>query len=117
MIMRFLADENIASSVITALQKEGYEVFDVKVSALRGKSDEKLITYALKKHLVIITHDKDFLHQNRVPVILLRFQNLKPQETIEHLLAFLNSNSGKLGSGITAVLSEHTVEFHYPLNL
>lgn len=118
MIMRFLADENIVSSVITALQEEGYEVFDVKKSTLRGKNDEKLIQYALSGHFIILTHDKDFLHQNRAPVILLRFQNQRSQEILEHLLDFLHSHPvKKLKNGTTVVLSPYGVEFHYPFNL
>lgn len=46
--MRFLADENVARSVVLALRNAGHDVFDVKETGWQGKSDDFLIKQALK---------------------------------------------------------------------
>lgn len=48
--MRFLADENVALSVVKALRKAGHDVFDVKESGLRAAADSRLIKYAIEIH-------------------------------------------------------------------
>lgn len=113
--MRLLADENVAFSVIAALRHGGYEIFDVHQKKLVGKPDSKLIQFAQRKNAIILTHDKDFLRQQHVPVILLRFNNQLPVMVIKQVTAFLASQlAKKLKKGVVAILSEYAVDFHYP---
>ncbi|MBI2056832.1 DUF5615 family PIN-like protein [Candidatus Pacearchaeota archaeon] len=58
--MKFLADENIASSVVQELRNQGFDVKDVKEGDLRGATDRTLIRIADKEERIIITHDKNF---------------------------------------------------------
>lgn len=43
---KFLADENIAPNVISALKKEKFDVLNVYESKLSGVSDEKILKLA-----------------------------------------------------------------------
>lgn len=114
--MRFLADENVALSVILSLRNAGYEVFDVKQTKLQGKADKDLISFAVKKRCIILSHDKDFLEQHKVSVILIRFRNQSPHQVTKHLLAFFKSKHiRKFKKVVTLVLTEYSAEFHYSL--
>lgn len=114
--MNFLSDENIATSVVFALRNFGHNVFDVKEEKWHRESDKELVAYAKKKKFIILTHDKDFLDQKLVPVILLRFQDQKPKNVIRSLFNFLTNPkfTEKLNEPVTVVLSEAKVEFHHP---
>lgn len=52
-MLKFLADENVANSVIKAL-KQNYNVKSVK----RGISDDEIIIQGLQENRIILTHDK-----------------------------------------------------------
>ncbi|MBI4252580.1 hypothetical protein HY623_00140 [Candidatus Uhrbacteria bacterium] len=66
----------------------------------------------------ILTHDKDFTYQEKVPVILLRFRDQKPINVKRGLIGFFDRPEvGRLKKSITAVLSEYGVEFHKPFEL
>lgn len=108
--MRFLTDENIASSVVIALRKAGHNVFDVKEAGWHAVPDTKLIDYAIKNKRIILTHDKDFIYQEKVPIILMRFQNQKPDNVQKYLLIFLKSTLvKKLKRPIVLLVSEYGV--------
>lgn len=93
--MKFIADVNIAKTVITFLRKEGHDVIDIKALS-RTASDTEIIKLALKENRIVLTHDKDFLALTQYPkyqvpviVIRLRKQNanhfwLKLYDLIEH---------------------------------
>lgn len=116
--MQFLTDENVAPSVVSALRNAGHDVFDVKERRWLGRSDTVLIAHAAREQRVILTHDKDFTYQEKVPVILLRFRNHAPGNVIRHLLEFLSSPLRKrLRKPVVAVLSEAGVDFHHPYGL
>lgn len=109
--MRFLSDENVATSVVHALRNAGHDIFDVKESKLFGKKDSELVTIARVEKRIILTHDSDFVYQNKVPVILLRFRNQRPSNVSYHLLRFLNSSLAKKIRG-TIILTELNAEFY-----
>lgn len=114
--MRFLADENVARSVVLALRNAGYDVFDIKETGWQGKSDDFLIKQALKNKRIILSHDKDFLHQLCVGVILLRFYDQRPQNVVKYLLFVLESPAiRKLKAGVILTVDETKMEFHYNL--
>lgn len=60
MYPKFMTDENIAKSLVTALREEGYGVKDVKEEKLFGISDREVIEKAKEDDRVILTYDKDF---------------------------------------------------------
>ena len=94
--MKFLLDENISQSVTRSLREAGFSVIHVLDVNLDQNPDEKILAYAKKRNLIIITHDKDFGNlirlytQRHSGVILLRFRNQKPENVAMHLLQFLN---------------------------
>ena len=75
---RFLVDENAGIAVAKILQRSGYNAKFVEDLGLRGRSDEDVFAAAWKEKRVVITHDADFLDNNRFPphrnpgVILIR---------------------------------------------
>lgn len=96
--MKFLFDENVSETLSQSLRGVGFSAVHVSEVGLESADDEKIISFARKKRLVIITHDKDFGNlirfplQNHYGVILLRFRNQKPQNVFPHLLEFLKKS-------------------------
>lgn len=94
-MIKFLADENIATRVIEALRNEGFNVLSVYEEKFSGIDDEKILKFAQEQKRIILTHDKDFGNLIRQPyqphdgVILLRLRNQSPQNVINHLIPFL----------------------------
>jgi predicted nuclease of predicted toxin-antitoxin system len=64
---RFLVDENAGIEVAKFLQNSGYNAKFVADLGLRGRSDEDVFAAAWKNKRVVITHDADFLDNNRFP--------------------------------------------------
>lgn len=60
--MKFFLDENIPLSVKCYLEKEGYEVFDIRGTEREGSPDEIIFNFAQEKQAVFLTTDKDFFH-------------------------------------------------------
>ena len=57
--MRFLADENIAQSIVVRLRETGADVLSAKES-MRGFADRDILARAVTEARVLITFDKDF---------------------------------------------------------
>lgn len=57
--MRFLADENVATSVVAALRSAGHDVFDVNVlrHLLAFLQDEELVEKLKKPIIAILTEN------------------------------------------------------------
>ncbi len=49
MPLKFLADENIAKSLVRALRQNGYDVKDIKEEKLFGISDKEVINRSVAK--------------------------------------------------------------------
>lgn len=94
-MLKILADENVAPSVVEALRKEGFSVFTIYEEELSGSSDKEILKLAKKERRIVLTHDKDFgnlIHQPSLfhgGVILLRLRNQSPQNVISSLIPFL----------------------------
>ena len=90
--MKFLADENIARTIVQQLRKEG---FDVKTLQEIGLSDKKVLELALKEERIILTNDKDFAafhrHRKHKGIILLRLKRQNTIATLQLLLAIPHS--------------------------
>ncbi|MCL4476934.1 MAG: DUF5615 family PIN-like protein [Nitrospirae bacterium] len=59
-MVKILADENVHSDIVQGLRDEGYGVFYVPEIGLAGSSDEKILAYAIKHNLILLSGDKDF---------------------------------------------------------
>jgi predicted nuclease of predicted toxin-antitoxin system len=66
---RFYADENFPRQAVELLREAGARVRTAQEVGLGGHPDEKHIAYALKKVLVLLTCDRDFLDERRYPII------------------------------------------------
>ena len=113
--MFFLTDENVAASVVLDLRSHGYDVVDVKEQCWYGASDIFLIDKAVRQKRIIITHDKDFLRQKKVTVILLRFYNQNPENIKTKLLQYLADKSLRkiTQQKSLVILSEYSFEIHH----
>lgn len=113
--MFFLTDENVATSVVLALRSHGHDVIDVKEQGWCGVPDVFLIQKALRQKRIVITHDKDFLHQQKVAVILLRFNDQNPKNVTARLLQYLADKSLKkiTQKKSLIILSEYFFEIHH----
>ncbi len=46
--MKFLTDENVATSVVSDLRNAGFDLKDIKEEKLQGTNDKKIIELAIK---------------------------------------------------------------------
>jgi predicted nuclease of predicted toxin-antitoxin system len=96
--MRFIANENISGTVIRGLREQGHDVLSVK-EAMRGQSDEAILTRGQAEGRVVVTQDKDFgeLAFRRVlpaacGVVLLRLAGVDPDVDNRRALRVLTSS-------------------------
>jgi len=57
--MRFLADENVPASAVSALVAAGHDVKSVRKDA-PGSSDDHVLALAARERRTLVTFDKDF---------------------------------------------------------
>ncbi len=98
--MKFLADENIALSVVKALSTSGHDVKKVEDYGIREAKDIKLVELSRTEDRIILTHDKDFIdlfESQRLPfsVIVIRLSDVRPSLVKQVLGEFLDVVSGK----------------------
>lgn len=115
--MRFIADVNIAQTVITSLRKEGHDVIDIKAVS-RITPDVKIITLALQENRIVLTHDKDFLAltqypKYRVPVILIRLQKQNANHFWLKLHDLIDNQSEEMLITSLTILKEESAD-SYP---
>ncbi len=95
--MKFLTDENIATSVVHALRNAEFDVKDIKEEKLQGTTDKEILDLALREKRVIITHDKDYAElvivskKESEGVILIKLKNQSADHVKERLFYFLKS--------------------------
>jgi predicted nuclease of predicted toxin-antitoxin system len=66
---RFYADENFPERAVALLREMGAKVQTNLMSGLNGRSDQDQLAYALRKGLVVVTCDRDFLDERYYPLI------------------------------------------------
>lgn len=96
--MKFLANENIAKSLIKFLRESGYDVKDVREEGLFEKPDLEIYTLAEKEKRAILSHDKDFINlyrarKGKVTTIVLSLFNQRPTHVKKVLGDFLKEYS------------------------
>ncbi len=64
---KYLADENISLEEVEVLREEGVDVKSVYEFGCRGKPDSFILSLARKKRRFILTRDKDFWDDRKVP--------------------------------------------------
>jgi predicted nuclease of predicted toxin-antitoxin system len=92
-----IADENIHSTIISALRNAGIDVYSIYESN-RGLNDEGIIDLARNMKFSILTEDKDFgewvfaHHVRDISVIFLRFSFTDTSLIAQILCDYLNQN-------------------------
>lgn len=61
---KFLADENVNLTAVTAL-REKVDIVSVQAVGMRGENDKELIKYARENNRTILTKDADFLREDK----------------------------------------------------
>ncbi|TSC66273.1 MAG: Uncharacterized protein CEO21_232 [Microgenomates group bacterium Gr01-1014_80] len=111
--MKFIADVNIAQSVIRFLRNQGHEVLDTKRDFLR-EPDIKIIKIARNEARIILTRDKDFivlvkLPKYKVPTIVFRLTDQKPENIKNYLEKLLeNTEETKIVKSLTIIEDDNT---------
>ena len=109
--LKLLTDENVSPRVVSFLRGNGFDVLDVKESALNGTSDRTPLALAFKEQRFVVTHDTDFgtlAINNEQPcygVLYLRLMKQSARNVIEVLKAFSVMNP-ELLSGSLVVINE-----------
>lgn len=118
--MKFLADINIAQSVIDFLRQNGHDVLDAKSKYLTAK-DIELIEKAKEHNRIILTRDKDFLGlvqfpKYAVPLIFIRLINQNPQHIITNLSNLLSFQNKIILEQSLTIVSEDAAN-SYPFEI
>jgi predicted nuclease of predicted toxin-antitoxin system len=97
--MRFIANENVAGTVIIELRDRGHDVLAVKDS-MQGKNDDVILAIAQAEQRIVVTHDKDFgelAFREGLPsasgVILLRLSGSGPDIDNRRVLEVIESRT------------------------
>ena len=113
--MRFLVDECCDAGVVGALRGDGHDVL-YATEALRGATDDELLTCAVSEERILLTEDKDFgelvyrLRRTAHGIVLLRFDVADRALKIPRLRYLLKQQAERL-RGAFVVLEADKVRF------
>src|SRR3989304_6806139 len=119
--MRILADENLHFDIVLRLRQANHEVVLVSDVGLAGHKDLKILEYAEKENLILISGDKDFgglvefgTLWGRGKVILLRYRIININRIVSHILEVLDREAEvfKTEKSVIIVLSEGRYRIH-----
>lgn len=114
--MRFLADENIAPSVVATLRKDGHDVVSIFEES-PGVSDEAVLSRGFNERRIVLTHDRDLGNILRYPVashagvILLRLRDQRPASVIEMINKILDRIPARQFEKRLVLVNEFEVRF------
>lgn len=117
--MKFLADENIAPSVVKVLRELGHEVKYPVGEGIVGLEDGEIINEAKQERRIILTQDRDFGNLLEIPivshsgVIMIRLKDQSPANVKEKLIHLLKTvPEAKLRNALT-ILKETGIRIRY----
>jgi len=119
--MQILADENLHFDIVLRLRQANHEVVLVSDVGLAGHKDLKILEYAEKDNLILISGDKDFgglvefgTLWGRGKVILLRYRIININRIVSHILEVLDREAEvfKTEKSVIIVLSEGRYRIH-----
>ena len=114
--MKFLTDENIATSVAKFLRSQHHDVKDVKEEKLFGANDMELLGISVKENRIILTHDKDFAnishnrHIGHSGILILRLFDQSPTNVVEKLKRLFKEIPEKKLSTSVIIIREDYIE-------
>lgn len=106
--MNFVADESVERPVSLALERLGYEVWQVAVHA-SGISDPEVLVHARNRNAILITGDKDFgdlvflAREVVLGVVLLRLSGLPLHEMVSRSVAAIQAYQDRLEGSFLVV--------------
>lgn len=108
--MKFLIDADLPRSTTKTIKELGFYTIDVRDVGLRYAEDEKILDYATKNNLIIITKDLDFVELARFfkhkGIIHVRLPHYFISEKLNHYIKeFLTSIKVEELSGAIAVIT------------
>lgn len=114
--MKFLADINIAQSVIRVLRDLNYDVLDAKKEYLQSE-DTEIIKIAQSEDRIILTRDKDFedlvpIPRFKVASIVFRLKDQKPNNIISYLRKLLKNEEVKTIYNSLIIVKDKLNEIH-----
>ena len=98
--MRFLVDENLGKRFANVMNRSGHDALFVG-DIMRSAPDEKILEFAKKENLIIITEDKDFgelvfrSKKSTKGVILLRASTTDPEKLFKMAKGVMDKSKGK----------------------
>lgn len=110
--MRFLADENIFSPIVSFLRNSGHDVKSIRESSLFKIKDDDIVEMATREERTIITFDKHFGDILRYPpdslhgIILIRIHPPILDDVISALKHLFKKYNAELFKGRLIVLSK-----------
>ncbi len=119
--MQILADENLHFDIVLRLRQANHEVVLVSDVGLAGHKDLKILEYAEKENLILLSGDKDFgglvefgTLWGRGKVILLRYRIVNINRIVSHILEVLDREAEvfKTEKSVIIVLSEGGYRIH-----
>ncbi|HHT9109269.1 MAG TPA: DUF5615 family PIN-like protein [Candidatus Wunengus sp. YC63] len=119
--MRILADENLYFDIVLRLRQANHEVVLVSDVGLAGHKDLKILEYAEKENLILLSGDKDFgglvefgTLWGRGKVILLRYRIVNINRIVSHILEVLDREAEvlKTEKSVIIVLSKGGYRIH-----
>jgi predicted nuclease of predicted toxin-antitoxin system len=93
---KFFVDESLGPDITAFLREKKQNVKDVFEEGLVGRSDEDVMAYAWRTQRVLLTHDRDFLDNQRFP------ENRNPGLIV---LPAREGDETAMGHGVARVLS------------
>jgi len=101
--MRFLANENVTTTVIQEMRQRGHDVLSAKES-MRSEQDDVILARAQTEQRIVLTHDKDFgelAFRSQLPascgIILFRPSGSCPESENQRILEALDGRTDWAG--------------------
>jgi len=66
---KYYSDENFPAGAVQIVRSSGLHVLTAQEASLRGHPDENHVAFALKNHRILLTCDRDYLDEQRFPLI------------------------------------------------
>jgi predicted nuclease of predicted toxin-antitoxin system len=105
--MKFLADENLETSVMEALRLAGHDVATIPGEA--GIRDNEVLTRSVLENRVLLTNDKDFAElaflqrSASVGIVLIRLPRYRSKEKASRVAEVVETHGSRLEGAMTVV--------------
>ena len=122
-MLKFFADENVHSEIISSLREKSLDIMTVFDAALAGRKDYEILEYCQKRGFILLTGDKDFggllefgCLFGKGKVVLFRYTLMNIQKIVSEFMEMLKNEEKKLldCKSVLVVLTEGRYRIHCP---